>query len=172
QRMLLRGVHDDAEGAGAVQQIRDVVRELLHAGTRGGVRVTKRGEHAADELALVCRVGTGHGRAVVVPDERWHAGHDPGTLHPAAMHHEAVRRARVDAHDRSRDDGGGGREDAAAAHGWRSSDRCAGIGSVTVTVVPTPTFESTAILPANMLRITLCTTTSPMPLPSPNSLVV
>jgi len=39
-------------------------------------------------------------------------------------------------------------------------------------VVPAPSFESTAMLPANMFRTTLCTATSPMPLPSPNSLVV
>src|SRR5467141_3085369 len=46
------------------------------------------------------------------------------------------------------------------------------MGSVTVTVVPVPRVDSTATLPANMLRTTLCTTTSPMPLPSPNAFVV
>ena len=35
-----------------------------------------------------------------------------------------------------------------------------------------PTVESTATPPANMFRATLCTTTSPIPLPSPNALVV
>src|SRR4029077_14490552 len=46
-----------------------------------------------------------------------------------------------------------------------STARCAGIGSVTVTMVPVPTVESTATLPANMLRTTLCTTPSPYPAP-------
>src|SRR5204863_258808 len=51
-------------------------------------------------------------------------------------------------------------------------ERCAGIGSVMVTVVPVSTLESMAMLPANMFRTTFCTTTSPIPLPSPNALVV
>src|SRR5205807_6480124 len=103
QRVLLSGVHQNTERASAAQQVGDVVRELLHTGPGGRIRVTERGEHAAEEIALARRIGGGHGRAVVVPHERWHAGHGPRALHAATVEREAVRRAGVDAYHRSCD---------------------------------------------------------------------
>src|SRR5256884_6960619 len=143
----------------AIQAVRLEALERPLVGTTGGGRS---GEARADHVREVLEVLHHGGVAQRLIDQRGR---------PRGVDDEVLRRggSRMGGEG---DDGGGGREDAAAAHGWRSSDRCAGIGSVTGTLGPTPTFESTAELPANMFRITLCTQTRPTPVPSPDSLVV
>src|SRR5437879_9047303 len=94
--MLLPRVEQDAECAGAAQQVRKVVAKLLHPSPGGRIRVAERREDVAEEVALVLRIGGAHRRAVVVPHERRRPQHDPRSADLTAVGREAVRRRPAD----------------------------------------------------------------------------
>ena len=143
----------------SVQSVRCEALQGPLVGAAGGGRT---GQSRADDVREVLEVAHHLGTVQGLIDQR---------RCPRGIYREVLR-PRGSGSGGQGDDRGGRGGDGAAAHRRGSIDRCGGIGSVTVTVVPTPTFELTAMLPPNMLRTTLWTTTNPMPLPSPNSLVV
>ncbi len=103
--MFFARVLEDAERAGAAQQVGQIVGELLHTCSSGRIEVAEGREDGTEEVALPLRVGRGHRRPVGVPHERWRPGHHPGLLHSTAIQDEAVGRRGVDPHHWSRDGG-------------------------------------------------------------------